>query len=83
MNLKQNKVGDDGMILLSKANWMKNLKELDLQWNGITELGARKFAGSLGFPKLRILKLWGNEIGERGRNDIEISPNFKISNPIY
>ena len=70
-------------MTLAEAAWMKKLEELDLQWNGITEFGARSFANSFGFPKLRILKLWGNEIGEQGRKTIEKSPNFQISKPIY
>ena len=70
-------------MTLAEAAWMKKLEELDIQWNGITESGALSLANSSGFPRLRILKLWGNEIGEKGREAIETSPNFKIRNPIY
>ena len=68
---------------MAVAGTLQNLEELDLQWNGITKDGASSLAASRTLPKLWILKVWGNKIGEAGRQSLETSPNLNITNPIY
>ena len=71
------------MAAVARSGTLQNLEELDLQWNGVTKDGASSLAASKTLPKLWILKMWGNEIGEAGRQSLETSPNFDITNPIY
>ena len=63
---------------------LKKLKNLDLQWNEITADGASALGNAKYFSNLKILRLWGNPIGEDGVRSIRESEDLKnVTNPIY
>jgi hypothetical protein len=80
--LKNNKLGDQGMLSMTESQVFKNLVELDLQWNGITTQGAMYLAGSKVLSGLQFLRMWGNEIGEKGVGALK-NKLKQIKNPIY
>jgi Ran GTPase-activating protein (RanGAP) involved in mRNA processing and transport len=81
--LKKNTIGDRGVAAVARSGTLQNLKELDLQWNGITRDGASSLAASKTLPKLLVLKMWGDKIGEAGRQSLEASPYLNFTNLIY
>jgi len=56
---------------------LHNLKELNLDWNEITTQGALNLSRSSMLGQLRILKIWGNDIGESGAKALSKSENLK------
>jgi hypothetical protein len=56
---------------------LHNLKELNLDWNEITTQGSLDLAGSSILGQLRILNIWGNNIGESGAQALRQSKNLK------
>ncbi len=70
------------MLSMTESSVFKNLIELDLQWNGITTQGAMYLAGSKVLASLQFLRMWGNEIGEKGVEALK-SKLKQIKNPLY
>jgi hypothetical protein len=62
---------------LAHSPALHNLKELNLDWNEITTQGALDLSKSSTLDQLRILKLWGNKIGESGTKALNKSENLK------
>ena len=65
LDLGGNKIGDDGAIYISVG--LKFLEELNLAWNEITCIGAKKISEAIQVTKiLRKLDLYGNKIADDG-----------------
>ena len=60
MNLSGNAVGDEGVKNLAQASYMRNLKELYLDENGLTDQAAIAIAESPHLTKLASLSLGHN-----------------------
>jgi hypothetical protein len=70
------------MLSMTQSPVFKNLIELDLQWNGITTQGALYLGNSKVLLSLQFLRMWGNEIGEKGVAAIKTKLKG-IKNPLY
>ncbi|NIP99211.1 MAG: hypothetical protein GWM98_01400 [Nitrospinaceae bacterium] len=80
--IKNNKLGDAGVLPLAQSTVFQKLTELDLQWNGITTQGAIYLGASKTLGNLLFLRMWGNEIGGKGVDAIKKNLK-KVKNPIY
>lgn len=76
LDLRQNQLGDEGLIALSESSLFQNLKELDLRNNQITRRGLIKFSESGGFQKLERIDLRVNKLGSRWEKKFKETENF-------
>ena len=80
--LNKNQIGDEGVKALVSRSLP--LQKLDLQWNGITRVGAIALGGAVGMKQLKLLDLWGNFIEEDGVQAIKHSKTLgPVTNPVY
>ena len=53
LNLSGKKIGDKGLDILLKQEFLVDLKKLDLRYNELSPLGAKMLAGAQPFLKLK------------------------------
>ena len=55
LNLSGMKIGDKGLTVLLKQEFLKDLKKMDLRYNEISPAGAKMLASTSTFKKLKTL----------------------------
>ena len=76
LNLSGKKIGDDGLKILLKQDFIKKLKKLDLRYNDISPNGAETLAQTLPLPKLKTLILKHNFFSDEGTVALANSGHF-------
>jgi Ran GTPase-activating protein (RanGAP) involved in mRNA processing and transport len=76
LNLSGKKIGDEGLKILLKQDFIKKLKKLDLRYNDISSNGAETLAQTPPLPKLKILILKHNFFSDEGTIALANSPSF-------
>jgi hypothetical protein len=66
LNLSGKKIGDEGLKILLKQDFIKKLKKLDLRYNDISPNGAETLAHTPPLPKLKTLILKHNFFADEG-----------------
>ena len=66
LNLSGKKIGDKGLSVLLKQDFLKDLKKMDLRYNEISPAGAKILAKTFTFKKLKILILKHNFFSDEG-----------------
>lgn len=77
LDLDDNRLGDEGVIELSRCEFLINVQYLNLNKNGITDKGLTALAQSKCLPKLKRLHLKNNPIGGEGIISLFNSPNLE------
>ena len=80
LGLSENKLGDEGIKYLARAENLKELEILDLRNNNITDEGATAFSTSTNFPNIQKIELSDNKLTEIGENAMK---SFLILNLIH
>ncbi|MFQ5481681.1 MAG: leucine-rich repeat domain-containing protein [Nitrospinaceae bacterium] len=65
LDLRQNKLCDEGLDALAHSEILQNLRELDLRNNQITRIGMESLARSKTLSQLEKLDLRSNKLGKR------------------
>lgn len=76
LDLRQNFLGDDGVVALSQSPELGDLRELDLRGNQITRVGVKALAEAKTFLKLEKLDLRGNQLGKLWEEKLPETGNF-------
>ena len=76
LNLSGKKIGDRGLDVLLKQEFLVDLKKLDLRYNGLSPLGAKMLADAKPFLKLKILVLKHNFFADEGTIALAKSDSF-------
>ena len=76
LNLSGKKIGDEGLKILLKQDFIKKLKKLDLRYNDISPNGAETLAHTPPLPKLKTLILKHNFFADEGTVALANSPSF-------
>ena len=76
LNLSGKKIGDEGLKILLKQDFIKKLKKLDLRYNDISPEGAKNLAQSQQLPKLKKLILRHNFFADEGTVAFANSSSF-------
>jgi Ran GTPase-activating protein (RanGAP) involved in mRNA processing and transport len=76
LNLSGKKIGDEGLKILLKQDFIKKLKKLDLRYNDISPNGAKNLAQTQPLPKLKILILKHNFFADEGTVALANSLSF-------
>ena len=76
LNLSGKKIGDEGLNILLKQDFIKKLKKLDLRYNDISPNGAETLAHTPPLPKLKTLILKHNFFSDEGTVALANSPSF-------
>ena len=76
LNLSGKKIGDEGLKILLKQDFIKKLKKLDLRYNDISPNGAKTLANTPPLPKLKTLTLKHNFFADEGTVALANSPSF-------
>lgn len=76
LNLSGKKIGDEGLGILLKQDFIKKLKKLDLRYNAISPKGADLLARSQPLPKLKKLILKHNFFADEGTVALANSSSF-------
>ena len=76
LNLSGKKIGDEGLKILLRQDFIKKLKKLDLRYNDISPNGAETLAQTLPLPKLKTLILKHNFFADEGTVALANSPSF-------
>ena len=76
LNLSGKKIGDKGLRVLLKQEFLGDLKKLDLRYNEISPGGAKMLAGAAPFPKLKTLILKHNFLSDEGAIALAKSRSF-------
>ena len=66
LNLSGKKIGDEGIKHLIASGILEKIEKIDLRYNEITATGAELFAKIPPLPKLRVLILRHNILGDAG-----------------
>ena len=74
LNLRHNKLGDEGISYFAKHNEYKQIKSLNLEYNHITEVGCKALMASPHLPSLERLIFKSNPIKDQGLEYIANSP---------
>ncbi len=81
LNLSGKKIGDKGLSVLLKQEFLKDLKKIDLRYNEISPAGAKMLANTPTFKKLKTLILKHNFFSDDGAIAIAKSKSFpKLEN---
>ncbi len=81
LNLSGKKIGDKGLTVLLKQEFLKDLKKMDLRYNEISPAGAKMLANTPTFKKLKILILKHNFFSDEGAIALAKSNSFpKLEN---
>jgi len=76
LNLSGKKIGDEGLEILLKQDFIKKLKKIDLRYNDISPKGAEILARSQPLPKLKTLILKHNFFADEGTIALANSSSF-------
>ena len=76
LNLSGKKIGDKGLSVLLKQEFLKDLKKMDLRYNEISPAGAKILANTPTFKKLKTLILRHNFFSDEGTIAIAKSNSF-------
>ena len=76
LNLSGKKIGDEGLKILLKQDFIKKLKKLDLRYNDISPNGAKTLAHTPPLPKLKTLILKHNFFADEGTVALANSRHF-------
>jgi len=76
LNLSGKKIGDKGLLVLLKQEFLGDLKKLDLRYNEISPAGAKLLADAPPFTKLKTLILKHNFISDEGAIALSKSSSF-------
>ncbi len=76
LNLSGKKIGDKGLAVLLKQDFLKDLKKIDLRYNEISPAGAKMLANTPTFKKLKTLILKHNFFSDEGAIALAKSKNF-------
>ena len=81
LNLSGKKIGDKGLSVLLKQDFLKDLKKMDLRYNEISPAGAKILANISTFKKLKTLILKHNFFSDEGTIALAKSNSFpKLEN---
>jgi Ran GTPase-activating protein (RanGAP) involved in mRNA processing and transport len=81
LNLSGKKIGDKGLTILLKQEFLKDLKKIDLRYNEISPVGAKMLANTITFKKLKTLILKHNFFSDEGAIALAQSNSFpKLEN---
>jgi len=70
LDLRVNRISDDGFKLIIKSTMLNNVRDLKLDVNKVTAGGAVQLSHLCNIPKLKKLKVRGNDFGEKGASFI-------------
>jgi len=76
LNLSGKKIGDRGLGILLKQEFVNDLKKLDLRYNGLSPVAGQMLADAKPFLKLKTLILKHNFFADEGAIAIAGSANF-------
>tara|TARA_B100001123_G_C15297272_1_gene1019685 strand:- start:306 stop:869 length:564 start_codon:yes stop_codon:yes gene_type:complete len=76
LNLSGKKIGDRGLNILLKQEFLVNLKKLDLRYNRLSPIGAKNLADAQPFLKLKTLVLKHNFFADEGTVALARSNSF-------
>ena len=76
LNLSGKKIGDNGLQILLKQEFVSDLKKIDLRYNEISPDGARLLANAGPFKKLKTLILKHNFLSDEGAKALASSKGF-------
>ena len=76
LNLSGKNIGDEGLKILLKQDFIKKLKKLDLRYNDISPNGAETLAHTPPLPKLKTLILKHNFFADEGTVALANSRHF-------
>jgi len=76
LNLSGKNIGDEGLKILLKQDFIKKLEKLDLRYNDISPNGAETLAHALPLPKLKTLILKHNFFADEGTVALANSHSF-------
>ena len=76
LNLSGKNIGDEGLKILIKQDFIKKLKKLDLRYNDISSKGAEVLAQTPPLPKLKTLILKHNFFSDEGTLAFANSSSF-------
>ena len=76
LNLSGKKIGDKGIQILLKQEFIGDLKKIDLRYNGISPEGAKLLAKAGPFKKLKTLILKHNSLSDQGAVALASSIGF-------
>jgi Ran GTPase-activating protein (RanGAP) involved in mRNA processing and transport len=76
LNLSGKKIGDEGLKILLKQDFIKKLEKLDLRYNDISPNGAETLAHAPPLPKLKTLILKHNFFADEGTVALANSHSF-------
>tara|TARA_B100000686_G_scaffold54198_1_gene58388 strand:- start:198 stop:767 length:570 start_codon:yes stop_codon:yes gene_type:complete len=77
LNLSGKKIGDKGLQILLKQEFVGNLKKIDLRYNEISPAGAKLLAKAEPFKNLKILILKHNFLSDEGAVALAGSKSFR------
>lgn len=81
LNLSGKKIGDKGLAVLLRQEFLKDLRKMDLRYNEISPAGAKMLANTLTFKKLKTLILKHNFFSDEGAIALAQSKSFpKLEN---
>jgi Ran GTPase-activating protein (RanGAP) involved in mRNA processing and transport len=81
LNLSGKKIGDKGLSVLLKQEFLNDLKKIDLRYNEISPAGAKMLANTPTFKNLKTLILKHNFFSDEGAIAIAKSNSFpKLEN---
>jgi len=76
LNLSGKKIGDRGLGILLKQQFLSDLKKLDLRYNGLSPVSGKMLADAKPFLKLKTLILKHNYFADEGTVAIAGSASF-------
>ena len=81
LNLSGKRIGDKGLSVLLRQDFLKDLKKMDLRYNEISPVGAKMLANMPTFKKLKTLILKHNFFSDEGAIALAKSNSFpKLEN---
>jgi Ran GTPase-activating protein (RanGAP) involved in mRNA processing and transport len=78
LNLSGKKIGDKGLAVLLRQDFLKDLKKMDLRYNEISPAGAKMLASTSTFKKLKTLILKHNFFSDDGAIALAKSKSFPM-----
>jgi hypothetical protein len=76
LDLRKNKLGDEGLEVLLASEKIRNVRQLDLRNNQITRKGMLLLSGTRNLVNLEILDLRVNKLGKRWEDKLKTQCNF-------
>ena len=76
LDLRKNKLGDEGLEVLLDSEKIRNIRELDLRNNQITRKGMLLLSGTNNLLNLESLDLRVNKLGKRWEEKLKSQGNF-------